>query len=85
MEPIAWIGGTSPRPFRYVSIAEEMYTFELFWDQCNVFRDYWGEGPDGDVAEIFWGRARYDAHATFRVENHKSVLASGSRLGESKW
>ncbi len=65
LEHIAWTGGTSPRPFRYVSVAEEMYTFELFWDQCNDFRGYWGDGPDSDVASIFWGRARYDAHATF--------------------
>ena len=83
MEHIAWTGGTSPRSFHEVSEAEYQYVLELFWNDCNLWRDYWKGELTSEVLDTFWGRARYDAHATFRVENHKSVLASGSRFGEN--
>lgn len=62
----AWTGGSAPRPLPEVSRDERRYISHLFREQCETFRAFWGDLP-GDVRRIFWNRARYDAHATFRA------------------
>ena len=61
----AWTGGSPPRPLASISLAELFDVGLLYAEQCQVYREAWGDVPE-DVARIFWGRARHDAHATHR-------------------
>jgi len=70
IKPVAWMGGSCPAPFDQVSDDEQRYAFHLFAEQRQVWLDYWKPHDPtlpNDVCETFWGRARYDAHATFRA------------------
>jgi hypothetical protein len=69
---IAWMGGSSPRPFDEVSEWEVEMCQELYLEQCFDWMQYWREDLPGDVGAIFWHRARGDAHATFRVGRDES-------------
>ena len=68
IDPIAWTGGTPPRPWGLVARTPEgRYAEKLYREQVKVWLDHWGEVVlPRDVHAIFWGRARHDAHATFR-------------------
>jgi hypothetical protein len=71
--PIAWTGGDRPGPYASLSLPEKKYVSGLFKDQIRCWKNYWqgGENPPWDTLRIFYKRARYDAHATFRdATNH---------------
>jgi hypothetical protein len=64
---IAWTGGTHPEPFDKVSAEEQYLTLKLYSSQVHLYvvSHKLQEVPQ-DVAILFFNRARYDAHATFR-------------------
>lgn len=62
----AWMGGTRPLPLSQISREERIAVALLFEDQVKDFLGFWGDNPVMDTYRIFWRRARYDAHATFR-------------------
>jgi len=66
-----WMGGSRPRPINQVTGAERRYITTLFKEQCRIFRNFWGDLPK-DMRRLFFNRARYDAHATFRNEHDKT-------------
>ena len=66
MKPIAWMGGSRPRPLLELSQYERLYVTYLFRQQVRTWSTYWFAPVPGDIARIFWKRARYDAHATYR-------------------
>lgn len=63
---IAWMGGTRPGALATLSAEERQCVKRLFREQCMEWVTYWGEALPMDVARIFYNRARYDAHATYR-------------------
>lgn len=68
MTPTAWTGGSRPRPLRDLPFGERQYVSYLFRQQVRTWSTYWFAPVPGDIARIFWRRARYDAHATYRNE-----------------
>lgn len=66
IEHIAWTGGSSPRPMQEIGVEEYAYAMELFFEDVRIWEDYWNEPINKGANEIFWNRARGDAHATFR-------------------
>ena len=68
MNPTAWMGGSRPRPLLELSQYERLYVTYLFRQQVRTWSTYWFAPVPGDIARIFWKRARYDAHATYRGE-----------------
>ena len=67
MQSIAWTGGSGPTAPSGITTMEAAYAKALFRSQCNTFRHYWRTRViPYDTMRIFWGRARGDAHATFR-------------------
>ena len=68
MNPITWMGGSRPRPLLELSQYERLYVTYLFRQQVRTWSTYWFAPVPGDIARIFWKRARYDAHATYRGE-----------------
>ena len=71
MNPIDWMGGSRPRPLLELSMGERRYVTRLFREQVDTWLDYWRDSIPMDVCRIFWKRARYDAHATYRNERPK--------------
>ena len=70
-EHTAWTGGSSPLTFNLVALTPEGdYVLQLYREQVALWSDYWGDTPPADVLDTFWGRARYDAHATYRDSNN---------------
>ncbi len=68
MNPIVWMGGSRPRPLSELSQDEREYASYLFRQQMRTWSTYWSTPASIDVCRIFWKRARYDAHATYRGE-----------------
>ncbi len=68
MNPVAWMGGSRPRPLLELSQYERLYVTYLFRQQMRTWSGYWSTRAPIDVCRIFWKRARYDAHATYRGE-----------------
>ncbi len=68
MKPIAWMGGSRPRPLLELSMGERLYVTRLFRVQVYTWQEFWSGPVPTDVCRIFWKRARYDAHATYRGE-----------------
>lgn len=66
MNTVAWMGGSRPAPLSDISRGERTRVSLLFLAQYREFADYWGEAAEFAVCRIFWKRARYDAHATYR-------------------
>lgn len=62
---LAWMGGFRPLPYPEISQEEKALVSILFREQCEIYSCYWGDLPK-DMRRLFWNRARYDAHATFR-------------------
>lgn len=65
-ERTAWTGGSSPRPWVYLSEGEKELVGEMYDEMVLDWQYYRGDQPPLDVLNTFWGRARYDAHATYR-------------------
>lgn len=66
-EHVAWMGGSSPRPgLEVIGTPEGDYVVKLYWDQIDIWVAFWEERCPAEQREIFFGRARYDAHATYR-------------------
>jgi hypothetical protein len=63
----AWTGGDSPRPLDEVTDAELDFCQLLYLEQCEDWMAYWREPLPSEQGQIFWHRARGDAHATFRA------------------
>ena len=66
---IAWTGGSAPRPVPDISVEEYQYAMELYFADREEFRAYWkdyGLGDEKEYNDMFWNRARHNAHATFR-------------------
>ena len=73
IEHVAWTGGSSPRLTVDVSHDEWEYIKKLYAEDLDTWRSFWQEDVVPlDVKDIFWNRARYDAHATFRARDKKS-------------
>ncbi len=69
LEHVTWMGGSSPLPVIEISVEEYAYAMELYFEQREEYRAYWkdhGRQHEQDYAEMFWNRARHDAHATYR-------------------
>ena len=66
IEHVTWMGGSPPRPFPEISVEEYQYAMEIYFDDVRIWEDYWSERVSRDLADLFWNRARHDAHATFR-------------------
>lgn len=66
LKSIAWMGGTSPFPYKSLSSAQRGFISRLFRAQVTTFRQYWGDMPNLDTCRIFFNRAQGDAHATLR-------------------
>lgn len=66
MTPAAWMGGSRPCPLLELIKGERTYVSYLFRQQVSTRLDFWFAPMPLDVARIFWKRARYDAHATYR-------------------
>lgn len=64
---IAWTGGCRPAKPSAISPLQAGVQKYLFSEQVVTFRKYWGDSPNWDTLRIFFNRARYDAHATFRA------------------
>jgi hypothetical protein len=73
MNPTAWMGGSRPHPLSELSQDEREYASYLFRQQMRTWSTYWFAPVPGDIARIFWKRARYDAHATYRNEGESHV------------
>ena len=70
MPRIAWTGGSNPRPWPDTSPLEREIVLDRYTEQAREWLGYWGEVElPNDQHEIFWKRARYDAHATLRSHN----------------
>jgi hypothetical protein len=63
---IAWTGGCKPAKPSEISAAQASVQKYLFAEQVNTWFNYWHDYPNWDTLKIFFNRARYDAHATFR-------------------
>jgi len=62
----AWTGGSAPAGLLEISREERELVSYLFQEQMTTWNQGWGGWPDKDTRRIFWNRARYDAHSTFR-------------------
>ena len=68
-ELVAWMGGTPPRPYGDVAGEPEgAYVSRLYSEQIDTWENNWNEPCPSDLHSIFWRRARYDAHATYRAK-----------------
>lgn len=65
---IAWTGGSRPKKLADISQDERQFVRKLFKDQLQTWCGFWDSKADLDLCRVFWNRARYDAHATFRNE-----------------
>lgn len=63
----AWTGGSNPKPLLGLDGDERALVSKLFRDQFILYFTFWKDKPTRDTLRIFWRRARYDAHATFRM------------------
>jgi hypothetical protein len=66
MKHTAWMGGSRPRPLLELDQDERCYVSFLFRQQMQTWTKYWHAPVPPETARIFWKRARYDAHATYR-------------------
>lgn len=74
---VAWMGGSRPGDWLSISDDERAYTIHLYCDQADIWLRFWKtQILPQEQHEIFWNRARGDAHATFReAARHISALA----------
>jgi len=68
MTPTAWTGGSRPRPLLELSMGERRYVTRLFREQMSAWSGFSLDPVPMTIARVFWKRARYDAHATYRGE-----------------
>jgi len=73
MTPIAWMGGSRPRPLLELMMDERTYVSYLFRQQVRTWSEYWFAPVPFEIARIFWKRARYDAHAAYRNQGETHV------------
>lgn len=66
MNRTAWTGGSTPAPLSAITPTERAMVTAYFREQAREYLNFWGDFPP-DVRRIFWGRARYDAHANMRT------------------
>ena len=68
MEHVAWTGGTTHGKWKDITEAEQAYVHKLFENECGFWKGYWKtKNIPVNTRNIFWNRARLDAHATFRA------------------
>ncbi len=67
-EHVAWMGGSSPASIHDIGVGEYQYAMELYFDTLRIWEDYWTpEVASARLHDLFWNRARDDAHATYRA------------------
>ena len=67
----AWMGGSTPSPDLHKTSQDYRDLVTLFYEEMvSDFEEYWKEMPDKDTKNIFMGRARGDAFATYRENNN---------------
>lgn len=66
IERRAWTGGressyprTSPLYRLWLALSADMFV-----EQVDMWRAYWGDEPNDDTLGIYWNRAKGDAYAT---------------------
>lgn len=64
---VAWTGGSEPADIHSVSGLESNLAHRLYDMQLAAFAAFWGKGADQGTRELYWRRARFDAHATVRA------------------
>lgn len=74
MAVVAWTGGSRPAPFVGIHKLEAALAVSLYKMQRAAFNAFWGKDPGVDERQIFWTRARFDAHATFRAGCAKEAI-----------
>lgn len=63
----AWTGGSDPAPLATVHPHERGLITFLFHEQVCTYMTFWRiSSVERDTIRLFWRRARYDAHATYR-------------------
>lgn len=73
-----WTGGSDPASIHDISVAEYAYAMELYFEDCGIWSECWKQEMPADIREVFWRRARDDAHATYRVAGPAIVYMGGS-------
>lgn len=67
-EYVAWTGGSSPRSYREtLGTPEGAYAVQLYNEQIEQWEATFRERCPAGVCDVFWNRARSDAHATYRA------------------
>ena len=63
---VAWMGGSSA-PENVKVLGPDFLDLVIFFfeEQIKDFTDHWGDFPNADTREIFWGRAVGDAWRTY--------------------
>ncbi len=62
------MGGSRPRPYPEVAGEPEgAYVAQLYAADLKLWEEFWREVAPWEVRKTLWGRARYDAHATYRA------------------
>jgi hypothetical protein len=65
MNTQAWTGGDRPCKYSTLTKREKYIVSEVFRDYVCTYVKRWGN-IEPDMVRLFWSRARYDAHATYR-------------------
>jgi hypothetical protein len=64
----AWTGGSEARAICEIGPEEFLLVLTLYKQQLATWTEQWSIEPDRDTRELFWNRARGDAHATFNQQ-----------------
>lgn len=77
----SWSGGSMPHPLDRIDLTEALLAWRLFLEQSRYWLKYWTDTPLPCDFAIFWNRARYDAHSTYRhVGPHSIARPLGQNL-----
>lgn len=63
---IVWTGGSTPSKPSETPRAEWRVVKILLLEQVTEYTEYWHNNPSREVLEVYFVRARHDAHATIR-------------------
>jgi len=70
-----------PHPLDRIDLTEALLAWRLFLEQSRYWLKYWTDTPLPCDFAIFWNRARYDAHSTYRhVGPHSIARPLGQNL-----
>ena len=67
---IPWHAAISqPKPVQHCSQLERQLITALYEASLAGFRAFWCKEPHKQISDLYWERARYDAHATTMAGN----------------